>query len=207
MWWCLEAVTWRWHRWEESKRGLMKRPTDEPSVVQQNTTCIHVQMVSLTWNTLAQSLTKEPCLNKPQLTQKVYSRSVCWVAKLWYFCCSTKSPRVRFSLSLNCRFKSQLPHGLIPFGKKQASKDYFRIFPSYSFHLIFQFEEICCKLISPPFSQFLPFGWCLSILFQLSVNMQIPFCLSCLGTMKTLKCRCGIFNLSSCLRTYFLFNS
>lgn len=142
--------------------------------------CLHADGIS-DMKYAGTKLMNQTYLNKSALAQKVYSRSARWVMRLWHFCCSTKSPQVRFSVSLKCSFKSQLPHVLFPFGKKQASKDSLRSFPSYSFHLIFQFEEIDCMLISPPFSQFLPFGWCLWILFQCQWICKYHFVCLALG--------------------------
>lgn len=90
------------------------------------------------------------------------------------------------------------------FRKKQASKDSIRNFPSYSLQLIFQSEEIDRMLISTPFSHFSSSVWLMSLdTIPVSVNMQISFCSACLGTTKSLKCRCGISKLSSRLRSYF----
>lgn len=86
------------------------------------------------------------------------------------------------------------------FRKRQASRDSISNLPSYSFHIHFSiWGDILYVNFSSLFSLSL-LVWLMPLdTIPVTVHMQMPSCLVCLGTAKSLKCRCGSRNLSPCL--------
>lgn len=149
-------------------------------------------------------LTNQPYWNKSKLAQKVYSRSIHWVMKLL---CSTVGAPKALKLDIAYHWSAALSHNFPMYNTQNKRQR--TLLGSSPPILSISFLNLKMYIVGWFYLSSLSF-FHLTDAFRNSssvIEYANTILFSCLGTTKSLKCRCGVFNLSCCLRTYFLFNS